>query len=247
MSEPPPREANTDTDASTDRAPVPVRERADGYFRNGAWVPRDAEPDPMPPGWREWFESRVNLREVDRRIWFGAVGVVVVLVLLLVITHQGSPAQVPKQERDFLTAVRHGQTAVRNGNDITLVTAARKRASEACALLPRGGGVDDWVGTLTKVGTVSGGKQGQVAVKIADGVQLHTWTRGSEDAKDHTLVDPNSDVYQVLADLKSGDEVRFSGSFARKGATCLHETSLFARNGMLTPGFVFRFTAVAPR
>jgi len=170
-----------------------------------------------------------------------------IVVLLLVVTNRGSPAQVPKEERDFLTAVRHGQTAVRNGNDITLVTAARERASEACALLPRGGGAEDWVGTLTKVGTLFGGKQGEVAVSLGNDVHLRTWNRESEDVKDHTLVDPNSDVYQQLSQLKSGDQVLFSGNFVPKGPVCIHETSLFARNGMLTPGFVFRFTSVAAR
>ena len=40
--------------------------------------------------------------------------------------------------------------------------------------------------------------------------------------------------------------MRFSGTFVPKGATCVNETSVFARNGMLTPGFLFRFTAVGP-
>jgi hypothetical protein len=226
----------------------PRDQRADGYLRNGEWVPRDAEPDPRPPGWREWLEARVRvLRGVDRRIWYAASGVLVLLVVLLVVANQGSPARAPQAQREFLDAVKRGQTAVRNGNDITLVTAARDRAARACADLPRDGSVHDWVGTLTKVGTVFGGKQGTAAVKIADGVQLHTWGRESEDGKDHTLVDPHSDVYQQLSKLLSGERVLFSGAFVPQGPVCLHETSLFARNGMLTPGFVFRFTSVTAR
>jgi hypothetical protein len=245
MSEPPPRDPDTDTEA--DRTPVPVRERVDGYFRNGVWVPRGTEPDPQPASWRERLESRYGIRLQDRRLWIGAAGVLLVLVVVAVIANGGAPARKPREEREFLKAVQHGQTAVKEGNDITLVTAARDRASAVCALLPPGGAVKDWVGTLTKVDTVLGGKKGQVAVKVADDVQLHTWSRESEDTKAHTLVDPNSDVYRDLADLTSGDQVRFSGAFVPKGATCIHETSLFARNGMLTPGFVFRFTAVGPR
>ncbi len=116
-----------------------------------------------------------------------------------------------------------------------------------CALLPPGGAVEHWVGTITKVGTVFGGKEGHVSVAVGNDAHLRTWDRASEDAKDHTLVDPNSDVYRALADLKAGDRVRFSGAFVPKGTSCLRETSLFARNGMLTPGFVFRFTEVGPR
>lgn len=230
-------------------SPPPGPPRAEGYLRNGVWVPRDAEPDPRPPGWRAWLESRLKvLRGVDRRIWYGAGAALALLITLLVIANDGSPApRTPEAELKFLDAVHSGQAKVRNGNDITLVTAKRERTTQACKDLPHDGAVVDWIGTLSKVGTVFGGDQGQVAVRIADGVQLHTWTHKSEDTKDHTLVDPNSDVYQALADLKSGAAVRFSGNFVRQGAKCLHETSLFARNGMLTPGFVFRFTDVASR
>ena len=76
---------------------------------------------------------------------------------------------------------------------------------------------------------------------------MRTWSRESDDAEDHTLIDPNSDVYRALANLKSGDRVQFDGVFRPHGATCIHETSIFAKNGMLTPSFVFAFTAVAPR
>ena len=245
MSEPPPRDPDSDTEA--DRTPVPVRERVDGYFRNGVWVPRGTEPDPQPPSWRERLEGRFGISLEDRRLWIGAAAVLLLVVVIAVSASGGAPTRKPREEREFLRAVAHGQAAVKDGNDITLVTAARDRASAVCALLPPGGTVKDWVGTITKVDTVVGGKQGQVAVKVADDVQLHTWSRASEDAKAHTLVDPNSDVYRELADLEKGDQVRFSGAFVPKGATCIHETSLFARNGMLTPGFVFRFTAVSPR
>ncbi len=241
MSEPPSREPE-------DIQPTaPVRERVDGYYRNGIWVPRDDEPDPQPPGWRERLEHRLGIRLSDRRVWLASVGVLVVFVVLVAITNAGSPARAPEEERDVLAAVKKGQSAVREGNDITLVTAARDRASAICALLPRGGRVEDWIGTVSKVGTVFGGKQGKVSVSVGDGVELRTWSRESEDARDHTLVDPNSDVYRALADLKSGDEVTFTGAFVPKGATCLHETSVFDRNGMLTPSFVFRFTSVSPR
>jgi hypothetical protein len=241
MSEPPSREPE-DT-----RTTAPVRERVDGYYRNGIWVPRDDEPDPQPPGWRERLESRLGIQLSDRRLWLASIGVLVVFVVLVAITSAGSPARAPEEERDFLTAVKKGQSAVREGNDITLVTAARDRASAICTLLPRSGRVEDWVGTVSEVGTVFGGKQGKVSVSVGEGVELRTWSRESEDARDHTLVDPNSDVYRALAELKSGDEVTFTGAFVPKGATCIHETSVFARNGMLTPSFVFRFTGVAAR
>jgi hypothetical protein len=242
MSEPPPREPHDE------RTPVPVRDRADGYFRNGTWVPRDAEPDPRP-GWRERIEGRLGIRFDDRRLWVGAAALALVLlvIVVLVLNRGDEPLRVPKREHDFLAAVRQGQSAVRAGNDLTVVTADRDRNSSVCAWMPANGKVTNWLGTLTDVGTVLGSKQGEVAVSIGDSVKLHTWSHASQDGKDHTLVDPNSDVYRSLSKLKPGAKVVFSGSFRPDGPLCLHETSLFARNGMLTPGFVFRFTSVAPR
>ena len=241
MSEPPPREP--DDTAST----APVRERVNGYYRNGVWVPRDADPDPRPAGWRERVEGRLGVQLDDRRLWVVVATVATVFIVLSVIVGSGSPARAPEEEKQFLDAVKRGQTAVQDGNDITLVTAARDRASAVCALLPHDGAVDDWIGTIEKVGTVFGGKKGHLSVSVGEDVELRTWKRESDDAKDRTLVDPNSDVYQALADLKAGDEVQFSGTFEPQGATCIHETSTFAKNGMLTPGFVFRFTEVSPR
>ncbi len=242
MSEQSPRESGEN------RTTVPVRDRADGYYRNGTWVSRDANPDPQPLTWRERLEARFGDRWKERRFWMPAAGVLVVLIVLMVIGSSGSPAKEPGSQRDFLDAVKVGQTAAREGNDITLVTAARDRNSDICGQLRASRGrINDWVGTLQKVGTVFGGKQGEVSVSLDNDVKLHTWSRESEDAKDHTLVDPNSDVYRQLAELKSGDEVKFTGVFVPRGPTCIQETSVFDRNGMLTPGFIFRFTAIAPR
>ena len=71
MSEPPPRDPDTETE--TDRTPVPVRERVDGYFRNGVWVPRGTQLDPQPATWRERLESLEPLTPRGRlRVRLGA-------------------------------------------------------------------------------------------------------------------------------------------------------------------------------
>jgi hypothetical protein len=228
----------------------PPSSEPDGYQRNGVWVLRDAEPDPQPPGWSErlvaWLDRRLGDRWRDRRWWLLGAAVVMGVVVVVALA-SGKPARMPDEQKQFLDIVQRGQHAVREGNDITLVTASRERASAACTLLPRDGRVEDWVGTLDKVDTVYGGEAGRASVRLAHDVKLRTWNRSSEDGKDHTLVDPHSDVYQSLAGLHDGDAVRFSGVFLRDGASCLHETSVFAKNGMLTPSFVFRFTQVDPR
>jgi hypothetical protein len=245
MSEPPPEEAPGSDEPA--RGPVPVRERRDGYYLNDEWVPRGQGPDRTPPTWAERLDHRLGPRWRDRRVQAGAGAALIGIVLAVVVAASGSgPARMPDEQKDFLAAVERGQDAVSEGNDLTLVTAARDRASQICPELGDGQ-VQDWVGTIEDVGTVFGGKQAHLTVSLGHDVELRTWSRVSQDGRDHTLVDPNSDLYRDLADLGAGDPVRFSGAFRPRGASCLHETSLFPKNGMLTPGFVFRFTAVGPR
>lgn len=249
MSESPPREPDVAAPdpGATPGTTTPVRERKDGYFLNDEWVPRGQGPDRTPPSWAERLDARFGSRWRDRRFQAVVGGGLLVLLLLVVVATSGSgPARMPDQERDFLSAIERGQQAVSEGNDLTLVTAARDRASQICPELGDGA-ADDWVGTIEDVGTVFGGKQGHLTVALGHDVELRTWDRESADPKGRTLIDPNSDLYRDLADLGTGDRVRFSGAFLPKGASCLHETSVFPKNGMLTPGFVFRFTAVAPR
>lgn len=245
MSEPPPRE---DEDA---RTATPVRERPDGYFLNDRWMRRDARLIDEQPSVRERlrdvWDARLGEHWQDRRVRIATWAVLgLVLVLVVVAASGSSPAAMPQQEKDFVAAVQRGQQAVKDGNDLTLVTARRDRASTICPQLGDGE-VSGWVGTISDLSTVFSGKRAHLTVRLADGIQLRTWERASQDGKDRTLIDPNSDVYRTLAGMKTGDEIQFTGSFRPRGAGCLHETSVFEKNGMLTPSFVFRFTDVAPR
>jgi hypothetical protein len=168
----------------------------------------------------------------------------VALLLFLLVIALNSPQSLPEQERHFLTIVKRGQDAVRHGNDVTLVTAKRRRAEEICELLPRDLKASKWQGTVSEVGTVSGSEAGDLRVAIGDGVEVKTWTSPGDDKRDHTLVSPKSPLYDSLAKLRKGEKVTFTGTFAPRPATCVQETSIFAKNGMLTPDFIFRFTAV---
>ena len=245
MSEPPAGQGE-DT-----RALAPVRERARGYDFNGEWVATSPVPDIRPMSWRERFRARYGVAWNDRRVLLVAGGVVlgltVLVVVLALVARTSGPARMPKQQREVLAAVAQGQAAVRNGNDLTVVTAARDRSAAICRLLGKDGRVQDWVGTIQDLGTVLGGDQGHLTVSIGRSTRLRTWSRQAEDAQDHTLIDSHSDVYRTLSGLHEGDRVRFSGSFRPSSGTCLHETSVFDRNAVKTPSFVFRFTAVAPR
>jgi len=151
----------------------------------------------------------------------------------------------PKDERAFISIVKDGQDAA--GNEVAVHKASEKRAEDLCGALPADLKVTDWVGTIDDVDTTSGGDSGVLNVNIAEGVNVTTWNNGLSDIGDHTLIDPDSEVYDALAELDEGATITFSGEFVDDDEDCVSEQSLFETNGMKHPAFVFRFSAVQPK
>jgi len=80
-------------------------------------------------------------------------------------------------------------------------------------------------------------------VGLTDAIKISTWNNSVSDIVSKTLIAPDSKLYDSLASLKEGDQVKFSGHFVAEKANCLEEQSLVDRNGMTTPTFTFRFTS----
>ncbi|RLV49997.1 hypothetical protein D9V37_09005 [Nocardioides mangrovicus] len=170
-------------------------------------------------------------------VWVPVVGVVLVLALVGVVRRSDAsePAGPPLPQWLFTVAVGAAQDRVADGNAVTLVSARRHRDRTICALLGPSRRVHDWLGTLHGVSTDA--QQGEVTVALDDGVMLHT--------ADRAKLRPGSTPFEKVADLHDGDQVRFSGSFVRPGdGTCINSTNLFAKTGVTSPDFVFRFNAI---
>ena len=213
-------------------------------------------PQRIPPGYVLLNERLVSREEMavtptgtpDRRRWiYVAAGLVGLLVVLAVARAVTAPDErVPEQQQSFMEAVRLGQERVRTGNEVTVVDARLERQQNICSVL-RGRPVEGWVGTLADIDTTLAGESGMITVDLGQGVELKTSDSLLGGDAERSVIRPGTPAFSEIADLHDGDEVTFSGSFVPDDDACFHETSLRARNSMLTPGFVFRFTAVAPR
>jgi hypothetical protein len=86
---------------------------------------------------------------------------------------------------------------------------------------------------------------GVLEIEIANGIHVSTNNNSFSDIGDHTLIAPDSPIYQTLLGLKPQTEVRFSGSFFNNSdSDCVREHSLTMNGSMTEPDFLFRFTAV---
>lgn len=135
--------------------------------------------------------------------------------------------------------------AARRQNELRRSAIREARRRDLLALSPH---VDEWVGTITDLGTNGDGKA-YLSVKVlcARGdVTVHTWTMAVTDAADETLLPPSSELFDTLSSLSPGARLRFSGDFiAGDEANGWRETSFTERGGMRAPELVFRFTSIA--
>jgi hypothetical protein len=150
----------------------------------------------------------------------------------------------PALQRRFDAIVKIGQDAADGANEFQVVKARKARNSAICGLLPANKAVTGWLGTVHSAETTLGGDSGVLSLYIGDDIKASTWNNSLSDAFDHTLISPDSPLYDVLSNLNEGDKVVFSGSFIRDSKSCISEQSLIDENGLLTPEFAFRFKSI---
>ena len=168
------------------------------------------------------------------------------LCLLAVFTASSCMAGqlVPGPQADFtelVSIVR--QLGLQASNDVELGSFRARREKALCMLLPRLA-AQNWLGTVSKVGANGDGK-GILEITLAEGVYVKTWNNFLSDAFDHTLIEPGTDVHNLLMTLQKGDAVIFSGHFlADDGGGCLREASLTLSGKVTEPEFLFRFSSL---
>ena len=181
-----------------------------------------------------------------RRQWLiggGALLVLVVIVLAVTGSTRRAERHAPADEKEFLEAVQHGQDRVNHGNAVTLVSAKAERGKKICELLgPQHQKVHGWVGTIKGIDTRD--DEGIITVSIGHDTDLRTGSGAG--AEKRVLLRPGSEVFESVAKLDDGDRVVVDGTFVRDQGSCVKETSTFAKNGMLTPDFLFLFSSIHP-
>ena len=173
-----------------------------------------------------------------------------VLVLLVIVgalipdPADKAAGKAPADQREFIEIVQDTQNDANDANEIEIVRLRQERGEDLCAALPDDLEVSDWFGAVEEVETTMGGDGGVLTLALGDDISVGTWNNGLSDVGSGTLIDPNSDAYGELADLEEDDVVKFSGGFVSDGDNCLEEQSLMDSNGVETPTFSFKFSAI---
>ena len=150
----------------------------------------------------------------------------------------------PASQQAFLAAVAQGQAGMdQDPNELKRRQLRQQRDQALCTAVPDRV-VTDWTGQVDEV-FLAGRAQAALGVRLDHGVRLATHDDAGDDEHAQTLLPEGSPVYQVLADLAEGDEIRFSGLLLPGDDGCLDERSATSSGAMSSPTWLFRFTAVA--
>jgi hypothetical protein len=150
----------------------------------------------------------------------------------------------PQAETSFVAAVDKWRQAYATGaNDMAKGAARPARAKEVCSIM-KSPAVERWIGTVDTLSS-NGDGLGVVAVKIGDDVVLKTWNNSVSDANDHTMINPESDVFRKASSPKTGQKVAVSGTFIPSKTDCFREGSITLAGSLQSPEYIFRFSDIA--
>lgn len=131
-------------------------------------------------------------------------------------------------------------------NDMAKGAVRLQRGHTLCKMLvPIRGIARDWLGTVEKLSSTSEG-YGVLYVALAKNVHVETWNNSLSDIETHTLIKPDTPIYNQAVKLSVGSPVVFSGNFFPSKSDCMQETSMTQEGSMTDPEFLFHFTAIAP-
>jgi hypothetical protein len=158
-----------------------------------------------------------------------------------------APPSAPPDQVRFMTAVAQGTEAYRAAGPDQFAQGATRpaRRQVICAAIGRDLRVSGWVGQVASRSTNSEGK-GVLSVRLAPGVFLTTWTNAFSDIGSRTLIEPGTQVFHAMANLRTDDWVVFSGRFFESSADCVRESSMTLQGSMTSPRFIFQFGQVYP-
>jgi hypothetical protein len=151
-----------------------------------------------------------------------------------------SSSSLPPDEAKFIAGLLAARSAYEEAKTDFAKGAIRpQRAKAICAVL-KSNQVNNWKGKLVRL-TTNGDGKGVLAVEIAPGIILKTFSTSLSDASSDTLIEPDSKLYSTLGELSQGDQVKFSGTFFSKSTDCLNEASLTMNGSLTSPEFIMRF------
>lgn len=200
-------------------------------------LPPPSSPPPLIPRPIASTENRQSGPSGPQLLIIGAVIVSVVIAALIAIRVVNSRSAGPETQADFIAIVKRAQQTA-TANDTQVVQAKKIRGDGICEVLPSSRRVKDWEGTLTYISTELGGDQASITVRLAKGINLE-----ADDGLFDTGIDPDTELFEKIANLEEGQQVTFAGQFG-EGDYCIDEGNLTSEDGLRNPDFGFKFSDI---
>ncbi len=159
--------------------------------------------------------------------------------------NSGKSGSIPSAEQAVISAVQAARQAYNSGsNDLQKGAARVQRGKGICQAIPDRRAIH-WIGKVSALSSNGEGK-GVLAIEIADGIQVKTWSNAFSDAFDDTLIGQSSPVFKQVQTLTVGERVQFSGVFPADDNDCIKEPSLTLEGSISEPDFIIKFTEIMP-
>lgn len=157
----------------------------------------------------------------------------------------GPSLELADDQQQFVTLVEESRKAYNDAdNSIQEGRAREARAADICSHFADGFGVKDWQGQIDGIYSTMTEDVG-IDMLIAKNVTLQTASSSLtfDNETQKTLITKESPLYEIVAGLKQGDTVKFSGAFLEGSEKdCLMEVSVTQAGGMKMPEFMFHVT-----
>jgi len=148
---------------------------------------------------------------------------------------------IPAEQQTFISIVSSARDQYKSLNNEIQKSQARDARRAKLQSIPLH--INGWVGKLVEIDTNSDGL-GIVRISIGDDIAIGTWNNALSDMNDGTLIQKGSPVYNSLARLNEGAQVRFSGYFVNSTEDFIKEVSLTQDGSMTDPQFLIRFQSI---
>jgi hypothetical protein len=149
----------------------------------------------------------------------------------------------PEKQKEFESVIAtFSQQFDKAQNELQESTCRRDRmnAIKSLNISPQIGG---WIGTLIQLKTNTEGKA-YITIRLNRDLSVSTWNNALSDFGDNTLIPMDTDLFKTLSNMKTGQKVKFSGSFIRSNMDYFREQSLTIRGAMKNPDFLMKFSSV---
>lgn len=157
-------------------------------------------------------------------------------------------ANLPADEQAFIATVNKYRDSFKaSPNEMAAGGLRHQRKTELCKLLSALH-IRNWAGTIKQLSSNNDGK-GVLTIQVSDNITISTSNNAFSDSllPKHTLIEPDSTLFQTVSSMTGVNNVTFTGNFFRSDSDCFLEQSMTLNGTMTEPEFLFVFSSVEKR